>query len=186
MIEIVEEMVEIPENMDFEIHGKKLCIKLGDKENCYVFQSANIMLVPKEKAILIRGKPNKRSVRALVKTFRAHINNLITGLEKGFKYRLSAVYSHFPMNIAVKDNVVEINNFTGEKRPRIAKIIEGVKVEVKGKEITVTGHNKEAVSQTAANLEQATRIKNKDTRVFQDGIYLVEKGFLQDKVNQSE
>ncbi len=181
MIEIYEEKIEIPEGIEFEIHGKKLCLKKGGEENCYVFESANVMLVPEKNSIAIRGKPDTRGVRALVKTFKTHVTNLIDGLEKGFQYKLSVVFSHFPMNIVVQGENVEINNFAGEKKPRIAKIRPGVKVEIKGKDITVSGINKERVSQTSANLEQATRIKNRDTRIFQDGIYLVEKGFLKNE-----
>jgi large subunit ribosomal protein L6 len=73
-------------------------------------------------------------------------------------------------------DAVSISNFLGERKPRIAKIVEEVKVELKGKEIVVSGINKEAVGQTAADIEQTTRIRNYDPRVFQDGIYLVDKG----------
>ena len=48
-------------------------------------------------------------------------------------------------------------------------------MKVKGQEIIVEGIDKEATGQTAANIEQATRITKWDRRVFQDGIYIVEK-----------
>ncbi|OYT67402.1 50S ribosomal protein L6 [ANME-1 cluster archaeon ex4572_4] len=88
-------------------------------------------------------------------------------------------HAHFPMQITLtkEGNAVSVANFLGERKPRIAKIGAGVKVEIKGKgeEIVVSGLNKEEVGQTAANIEQATRIKGYDSRVFQDGVYLVEK-----------
>jgi large subunit ribosomal protein L6 len=42
--------------------------------------------------------------------------------------------------------------------------------------VTLWGVNKEEVAQSAANIEQATRIRRYDPRVFQDGIYIVRKG----------
>ena len=70
---------------------------------------------------------------------------------------------------------VQISNFLGEKRPRRAKIVGSTQVEIKGDVLLVNGPDIEAVGQTAANVEQATKIKNYDPRVFQDGIYIVEK-----------
>jgi large subunit ribosomal protein L6 len=88
---------------------------------------------------------------------------------------MKIVYSHFPMKVSVKAGNIVIENFLGERTPRFAKICGDTKVLVKGSEIILIGINKEDVGQTAANLERATRIRRKDPRVFQDGIYLVAK-----------
>ncbi|RJS77183.1 50S ribosomal protein L6 [Methanophagales archaeon] len=130
--------------------------------------------------VVIRGDSGSKKKRAIAGTYASHLKNMITGVEEGFFCRLKVVHAHFPMQIAVaKDgNSVSVSNFLGEKKARIAKIEEGVKVEIKGKgeEIVVSGIDKELVGQTAANIEQTTRIKGYDPKVFQDGIYLVEKG----------
>ncbi|MEM2537643.1 MAG: 50S ribosomal protein L6, partial [Candidatus Bathyarchaeia archaeon] len=104
-----------------------------------------------------------------------HINNMITGVRKGFTYKLKIVFSHFPISVKVQGNTVLIENFTGERSPRKAKIIGNVKVKVQGDDVIVQGINLEEVSQTAANIEQATKIRRKDPRVFLDGIYLYER-----------
>ncbi len=111
----------------------------------------------------------------MIGTTRAHINNMITGVTEGFTYHMKIVFAHFPMNVKVNGNKVNIDNFLGERHPRTAKIVGSAKVNVKGDEVTVTGINKEDVGQTVANLEQATKIKGRDPRVFQDGIYLIDK-----------
>ncbi len=128
--------------------------------------------------VIIKSDLSRKKVRAIAGTYAAHIRNMITGVTEGFSYKLKAVHAHFPMQIALtkEGNAVSISNFLGERKPRTSKIVAGVKVEIKGREIIVSGINKEAVGQTAANIEQKTKIKVYDPRVFQDGIYLVEKG----------
>ncbi len=89
------------------------------------------------------------------------------------------VYSHFPIQLRVDGDRLIIGNFLGEKKDRTAWIQSGVDVALNGDEVVVTGINKESVGQTAANIEQATRIKARDPRVFQDGIYVVGKDMLE-------
>jgi len=113
---------------------------------------------------------------------------------KGEKGSLSKVLSHPKIDLKVKNNIVEIScsksfpiktsvegnefviqNFLGERSPRKAKILENVKVETMGDNVTVSGIDKEKVGQTAANIERATKVKHRDIRVFQDGVYLISK-----------
>jgi large subunit ribosomal protein L6 len=114
--------------------------------------------------------------RALVGSVAAHIRNMIRGVTKGFRYKLKIIYSHFPINVRVEGNRVVISNFLGEKAPRVARILEGVTVRVQGQDIIVEGLDIERVAQTAANIELATKIKDKDRRKFMDGIYIYERG----------
>jgi large subunit ribosomal protein L6 len=100
---------------------------------------------------------------------------MIKGVTQGFEYRMKVVYSHFPMQLKVEGKKLLINNFLGEKKARYANILGETKVKTGADMVTITGINKEDVGQTAANIEQATKIKRFDPRVFQDGIYIVEK-----------
>jgi len=43
-------------------------------------------------------------------------------------------------------------------------------------EIQLTGNSLENVSQSAADIQQACRVKNKDIRKFLDGLYVSERG----------
>jgi large subunit ribosomal protein L6 len=97
------------------------------------------------------------------------------GLTKGFTYKLKIVFSHFPISVKVQGNRVVIENFIGERNPRAANIVGDSTVSVKGDDVIVKGVNIEDVSQTAANIEQATIVRRKDTRKFLDGIYVFEK-----------
>ena len=116
---------------------------------------------------------------ACCRTIVSHIDNLFVGVTRGFTYKMRFVYSHFPINVALTGNVVEIRNFLGEKRVRKIEMLPGVNyvrsATVKD-EIHFTGIDIAAVSLTAAKVQQITNIRKKDLRKFLDGIYVSEKG----------
>ena len=122
----------------------------------------------------------RRSDKALAGTWAAHLRNMALGIDEGFEYRRKAVFSHFPMSLKVDGKQMIINNLFGEKVPRVAKLPWSpaeVEVRVENKtDVVVRGADREKVGQTAANIERACRIKKRDRRVFQDGIYIVSKG----------
>jgi len=128
-----------------------------------------------ENVIKIQANWPRKREAALVGTVCSHIKNMMIGVTKGFTYKLKIVFSHFPISVKVREKTVTIENFTGERSPRIAKIMGDAKVTPKGDDITVQGINIEDVSQTAANIERATKVKKKDPRVFLDGIYTYER-----------
>ncbi len=170
-----EKIIEIPENVSAHLEGKSLSLKCNSAGNSKKFKAAGIRLSLDGNKIIISSIRTTKKVDAVANTLEKHIKNMLQGLREDYEYRLSVVYSHFPINVAVKQGLVEVNNFLGEKKPRRAKILGATRVEVKGAEITVRGNSKEDAGQTAANLEQATRISARDRRVFQDGVYITKK-----------
>ena len=113
----------------------------------------------------------------MIGTVNAHVKNMIKGLNEEYVYKLEIASVHFPMVVKVDEakKVVVIKTFLGEKADRHSKILPGAKVEVKGNEITVRSHDKEIAGQTAANIEKATKVKGRDRRIFQDGIFLTDR-----------
>ncbi|MER5175337.1 MAG: 50S ribosomal protein L6 [Candidatus Nitrosocosmicus sp.] len=129
-----------------------------------------------DEKIVIKSQGNRKKDFALVNTMQSVINNMIKGSTKGFTYKLKIVFAHFPITVKIKGQEIHVENFFGERSARKSKIIgNDTKVTVQGEDVVVTGPNIEKVSQTAANLELATRIKNKDSRVFLDGVYIYSK-----------
>ena len=112
--------------------------------------------------------------KALANTVEAHVRNMAIGVVSGYAKKLKILYSHFPISVEVKGKEMLIKNFLGEKQPRKSRIIGQTKVEAKGQEVFVSGPSKEEVGQTIANIRSATRIRNRDSRVFQDGFYVIE------------
>ncbi|MHB8604258.1 MAG: 50S ribosomal protein L6, partial [Thermoplasmatota archaeon] len=140
------------------------------------FEHHDVKLVKEGDHILVSGPTARRKTKALVGTYAAHLRNMIAGSQKDFEYHLKIVYAHFPIKTKVQGDILLIENFLGEKTPRKARIMPGAKVETKGEEVIVKGPDVEHVSQTAANIEQACKIRGFDPRVFQDGIYITVKG----------
>ncbi|MFH0711191.1 MAG: 50S ribosomal protein L6 [Candidatus Aenigmatarchaeota archaeon] len=129
-----------------------------------------------ENKLKISSENERRKVKAKIGTSIAHVKNMIDGVTRGFVYKLKVIYSHFPITVKVEKEKVIIQNFLGERTSRVAKIIGETQVKLEGQEISVSGIKLEEVSQTAANIEQATRIVGFDKKVFQDGIYITQKG----------
>ena len=174
--DIVRYEIEIPEGVEARLDGFDLHIKGPKGELMREFKHTKLkMKMENEKVIIFCPLPKKKEY-ALAGAWRAHVLNMIKGVTDGFEYQLKIVYAHFPMKVTVKGNRVVIENFMGEKAPRYADILGDAKVEVRGDIVIVRSINKEHAGQTAANIEKATRIKNRDPRVFQDGIYIVKKG----------
>ena len=172
----ISRTIQVPDGVEVTIEQRKVTVKGEKGVLTRDFSYVPISLEAKDgKTVRVWAEWPRKKEASLVGTINSHIQNMITGVEKGFLYKLKIVFSHFPISVKVQDKVVLIENFTGERRPRKAKIIGDVKVKVESEDVTVEGINLEDVSQTAANIEQATKVKNKDPRVFLDGLYVYER-----------
>ncbi|SCV04191.1 LANO_0G08724g1_1 [Lachancea nothofagi CBS 11611] len=125
---------------------------------------------------------------AALRTVNSLVSNMVTGVTKGFKYKMRYVYAHFPINVNVVekegDKFVEIRNFLGDKLVRLVPVREGVSIDFSANqkdEIVLSGNSIENVSQNAADIQQICRVRNKDIRKFLDGIYVSEKGFIEEE-----
>jgi large subunit ribosomal protein L6 len=127
--------------------------------------------------ITIKPYGRRKKDLAIANTARSIIANMIKGVNQGFEYKLKIIYAHFPIAVKVKDNLVFVENFFGERSARISRIHgRSTKVVIQGDDVVVSGPNLEEVSQTAADIEASTKVKNKDRRVFLDGLYIYHRG----------
>lgn len=172
----ITEEIELPEAVKADLEAGKLTVKGPKGELSREFIHPKIKIEKREKALWVDCALPNKSEKALLGTYIAHIKNMLKGVTQGFQYELKIVYSHFPIKTTVKANEVIIENFLGEHSPRRARIVGDTKVELDRDRIILTGIDLEKVSQTAANLELATKIKGRDPRIFQDGIYITQKG----------
>ena len=171
---LIEE-IGFPENLSIELDNGILKFSSPAGNNEKRFDDPRIIIKKDSGKLILTAKQSNRNSKRTLKTFKAHINNIIRGLTKPYIYKLKICSGHFPMSVSVSGNKVVIKNFFAEKIPREAKILKNVDVKINSDIITVTGSDKELVGQTSANIEQACRITNKDRRVFMDGIYIISK-----------
>ncbi len=172
----MKETVEMPEGYEADYKDGELTVsKDGDKVSRDM-EHALIEVEIEDNEITFSSHLDNKTVKSIVGTFRAHVNNIVDGLEEEHVYKMKGVYAHFPMDIKVEGNQLVIENFMGERNPRKIAIEEGVDVNVDGEDLEITGSDKEAVGLTAGRIEQACKKGNRDPRTFQDGIYITEKG----------
>lgn len=165
----------IPEGVSVEVSGSTITAKGKTGTLTRTFKTSGILIEARDKKLTASSKSNRREIRAMCGTIVAHARNMFKSLQNENVYKLKAFHAHFPMLIKTAGATVIVENFLGSKGTRKVEIPAGVKVEAKGADITVKGIDLEKVSQTAARLTEATRLAKKDRRVFQDGIYVVEK-----------
>jgi large subunit ribosomal protein L6 len=160
-----------------EVDGRTLRARGPKGEISRPFPSDVLKLaVSGETATLTLAIPaNRKRAQALLRTWAAHVRNLSLGVTSGFEAKMKVVAAHFPMKVSAKEGELLIENFLGEKHPRTAHLVAGVTAAVDGDFVVLSGRDIEEVGQSAANIERATRIRDYDPRVFQDGIYLVER-----------
>ena len=170
-----KEEIVIPNSVTCEMHDKRIVCKKGSETSERDTHIQDTKISVKDNKIIIEcAKPNKKKVAA-IRSFMAHIANSFNGLDKKFVYEMEICNVHFPMTVKVEGDKIIISNFLGEKEKRIANIIHGTHVEVKGQKIIVSSSEIEKAGQTAANIEQVTKISKRDRRVFQDGIFITSK-----------
>lgn len=173
--ETYTETFESPEGVSVSYENREVAFTKGSTTLKRKIDSKLVSVsVSGNNVVLTAEKPGKRE-RKLIMSYLAHFRNLITGLNEKYTYKLEACNVHFPMTLKMEKNTILVNNFLGEKIPRKSVILPNVDVEIKGTQITVTSSDREAAGQTAANLERATKVRNRDRRIFQDGIYITAK-----------
>jgi len=179
----MEKKVAIPEGVDLEIKGRTVIVtgQKGKIERNFNDPRFNKKIEIKKEGnnFIVKTELLDRKTKAFAGTVASHIKNMILGVTKGFCYVLTINYVHFPMTVEIKDNKVLIRNFLGEKGYREAKIIGKPEVKVDKDKIIITGINKEDVGQTSSNIEAACRISGRDRRVFQDGIFILERKVME-------
>ncbi|MBZ3936261.1 50S ribosomal protein L6 [Methanimicrococcus blatticola] len=175
MAKEISRSVEVPAGVTVTYDNRIVTVKGPKGENTKELYYPGIVITLNEGEVVVDSDIMRKNYKAMAGTYASHIRNMIKGVTEGFEYKMNIVYSHFPMQTKVEGKTFVISNFLGEKKPRVAKIVGNTTVKISGNSVVVSGVCKEDVGQTTANIEQKTKIKRFDPRVFQDGIYVVEK-----------
>ncbi|ORX45918.1 ribosomal protein L6 [Hesseltinella vesiculosa] len=179
-----EELI-VPEGVKVQVNARLIKVSgpRGELNKNLRHLNVEIKREGKDKLVFAVHHGARKHVAA-IRTVRSLVNNMITGVTKGFQYKMRYVYAHFPINCIIQDGgkAVEIRNFLGQKVVFHVNMHEGVTCEISAAqkdELVLTGNDLEAVSQSAADIQQTCLVKNKDIRKFLDGIYVSERGVLE-------
>ena len=167
--------IKIPKDVKADLKGSMLEIK-GPLGKVYKnFKKIPVLIEINDDKILLKKTGERKKHRAILNTSKSLIQTLCIGVVDGFTIKMKIVYSHFPITVKAEEKRVLIENFQGERAPRICMIRGRTKVTVNGDDVILTGPVLTDVSQTAANIQLKSKVKNKDHRVFLDGIYRYSK-----------
>lgn len=167
--------IEIPEGVDVNIERDTLTIKGKEGENKRKFNITNLIFEKRDNKITIGNQKATKREKKMINTISAHIKNMIKGVQKKFEYKLKACFSHFPITVEIKGNEGLIKNFLGEKTPRKVILPKEMDVKVERDIITISSVDKELAGRLASDFEKATRIRMRDRRIFQDGVFIINK-----------
>ena len=170
-----QEIIEAPENVEVRLDGTILTVKGEKGEIKRNFLDPRMKMSLQDKKILIDLPVMTKREKMQLGTFVAHIKNMFRGVSEGFVYKLKICSGHFPMNVSVKNNEFIIKNFIGEKYPRVLKLDPAVKVKVDGEVVVVEASDIEVAGQTAGSIEKLSTRTGFDRRIFQQGIFIIEK-----------
>ena len=174
-LEKFETTVKIPEGVKVSLDKHMLLVQGPLGKTYKNFRKIPVGIKVEGNNVALKALDTRKKDYAILNTSRSIIKRLCEGVVSGYTIKMKIVFAHFPITVKTKDDKVLIENFQGERSARVCQIIGKTKVNPKGEDIIITGHVLTEVTQTAANIEQSTKVKGKDHRVFLDGIYIFEK-----------
>ncbi|MBW2976673.1 50S ribosomal protein L6 [Candidatus Woesearchaeota archaeon] len=167
--------IKLEPNLNAELAGSILSLRGPKGEIKKEFLNKNIAMTIKEGAVTLKASKLNKMNKKFIKSYAAHIKNMVEGASKGHRYTLKICSGHFPMNVSVSNGQLIVKNFLGEKVPRTLKLKPGAEVKVEGDTIFVESPSKEIAGQVSADIEKLTIRTGYDGRVFQDGIWISSK-----------
>jgi len=178
--------MDIPDSVTIKVHAKVIEVEGPRGKLVRDFKHLNLdfQLIKDpetgKKKLKIDSWFGTRKTSASIRTALSHVDNLISGVTRGFRYKMRFVYAHFPINASIGGDgkSIEIRNFLGEKKVRKVEMLDGVTIVRSEKvkdEIVLDGNDIELVSRSCALINQKCHVKKKDIRKFLDGIYVSEK-----------
>jgi len=171
----LEDKTDLPSGVTATIADGVVTVKGPKGESSKNMKDPQIKIKADGNVVTISAQKDTKRQKRIINSLSAHLKNMIQGVQEPYKYRLKVCSGHFPMNISIQGETFIVKNFLGEKSPRTLKLKKGATVKVEGDQIVVESCDKDLAGQQASDIELITAKRNRDLRVFQDGIYMTEK-----------
>lgn len=170
----------VPERVDVSYADTLLSVKGPKGVITRSFPIGPVKLAAEGRQVTLSTDSPSRKDKAILFTWKAHLNNMFRGVQKGWEARMKIIYQHFPLKFSVEGNTIKISNFLGERYLKTTTIIPGVTVKVDKDIVIITGIDIEAVGNQCNNIEKITTVKGRDRRIFADGVWLFQNPQLQE------
>ena len=82
----LSQTIEIPEKVEVNLEDSTLIVKGLEGENKRNFNSPNLIFEKKGNQIIIGSTKSTKREKKMMNTIKAHINNMIKGVQKKFEY----------------------------------------------------------------------------------------------------
>jgi len=146
MSRVAKNPIKVPSGVDIKINGSQLSVK-GPKGNLDVILYPGISFDVNDGEYLVKNADKKNL--AMAGTFRALVNNMVTGVTDGFQKKLQLVGVGYRAQAQGKN----LNIALGFSHPVDYSVPEGITIETPSQtEIVVSGCDKQKVGQVAAEI----------------------------------
>ena len=148
MSRIANSPVSLPGGVEFSISGNALKLK-GSKGELNHTLHDMVEVKQEDNELRVSAKDTTKSANALAGTTRAVLQNMVTGVSKGFEIKLEIV----GVGYRAQSQGKTLNLTLGFSHPVDFPIPEGITIETPSQtEILVKGADKQKVGQVAANI----------------------------------
>merc|ERR1712151_1163229 len=184
--------IDIPKNITAAVKSRTITIKGPRGSLTKSFKHIKVEITLQEetnpetnevqKYLELNCYLNTYKQSAIIFTISSLIKNMIKGVTRGYRYKMHIVKKHFPIDITIHKEFIEIKRFLGEISVKVVKLLEGVscsKNEKNQEELWFDGNDIDKVSLTCSYVYQICAVHDKDKRKFLDGIYVNEKTVVQ-------
>jgi large subunit ribosomal protein L6 len=152
MSKIARNPVVVPADVTVDVAGNVVTVKgpKGElKATAHDYIDVKVEDVEGKKQVVVSKKSNERLARALWGTWRAHINNMVVGVSKGYTKNLEILGVGYRANLQGTDLVLSLG-YSHEVRYAVPA---GITVTVdKQTKLAVSGIDKQRVGQVAAEI----------------------------------
>ena len=148
MSRIAKSPIEVPKGVEVKASGRDISIK-GVKGNMQCTLHDFVDMAQQDNVLTIKPKQDRQDHWAMAGTFRALINNMVTGVTQGFEKKLQLIGVGYRAQVKGKS----LSMTLGFSHPVDYPIPEGIQITTPTQtEIVVSGCDKQRVGQTAAEI----------------------------------
>lgn len=148
MSRIANHPIEIPEKTEVTIDGGTITVSGPKGELTREYNQTYVEIDITDDGIEFSPANNSRQSQALWGTYASHVKNMIVGVNDGYEKKLT--FKGIGYGAEVQGDTLKLD--LGFSHPIEFDIPEGLDVSVKKNEITISGIDKEAVGQFAAEI----------------------------------